>query len=1171
MVTLGCGKFFQVTDQNNFTPTVINKDYVEIIIPASDGTARIVMRDIETGNPRSVIETVEQYSSLSPSILNCNDPPDGAQVLSLDNLTNFLSLSGGGGTVDLSPYLDNTDNQIVLDFSYDDALNELSLQIQNAGPASTVDLGDLEETITTLSDDGNGDFTYTSEDGTVTTITNEGSNSVVTNTVNGHRIATHNDGEGSLTDIDETETVVVDGINGNTVAVYENESGTRFNINETITSFVNNGDGTYTYTSEDGTETTTTANPSETITTLVDNGDNTYTYTNEDGTQTIINDTGGDLTANNALTKSGDNIKFGGPLLENTVVNASGFTQAWNNFPSFTVTNPLGDRLAVGTGEGARLEGTSGNYMGLQLTDLVIDGGDAGGRTYWRYGGTPISNGSFLQVVGSSAEVAYAPYTVPTNNIGAANYGLLSDVSGNLQWTDLNGLFTETITTLEDNSNGSFTYTSEDGTITTWNETTTTIVDNNDGSFTYTNEDGAQVTIGVISGGDNWGDGEFTFSGDIGQSQTVNQDENISFEGENLIQTEALNTNTLITRINTNGAENGDVIIFDGVSAVWNPVDLLENITTLVDNNNGSFTYTSEDGTVTTWSETTSTLTNNNDGTYTYTDEDGTITTILDGSTGSTSLITNTIVGNTIATHDDGFGNTVDINETVTTLTDNGDDTFTYTSEDGTQTSIDLNEGNTSVVTNTIDGQLIATHNDGAGNLVEIDETITQFIDTQAGSNIGTYVNETGATTEINETITTLVDNGDGTFTYTSEGGIETTISGAAETITTLVDNGDGTYTYTSEDGTVTTTDLGEGNTSIITNTITGHRIATHDDGTGQLANIDETITSFVDNGNGTYTYTAEDGSTFTTQELYGNNSIVTNTIAGNTIATHNDGNGVVTNIRESITQMTNIMGGQVIADYVNEQGTVYEIGETVTSFTDNGNGTYTYTSEDGTITTTNLGGGNTSSFNNVISGNAIAEHNDGTGNITTLRETITTLVDNGNGTYTYTSEDGTTTTTTQGSGSTSTVFNTIPGNRIASHSDGAGNTIDIDETITTFVDNGNGTYTYTSENGTSTTTAVGSGNTSAISNTVAGHRIATHNDGTGNNTDIRETNTSVSNTVPGNLIGRYNNESGTTYDISETITSLSISTNQLTYTDEAGVANDYNIAFWCCFYSDTM
>ena len=45
-------------------------------------------------------------------------------------------------------------------------------------------------------------------------------------------------------------------------------------------------------------------------------------------------------------------------------------------------------------------------------------------------------------------------------------------------------------------------------------------------------------------------------------------------------------------------------------------------------------------------------------------------------------------------------------------------------------------------------------------------------------------------------------------------------------------------------------------------------------------------------------------------------------------------------------------------------------------------------------------------------------------------------------------------------------------GHLIAQHVDADGNTTDIEETVTTFANNGDGTYTYTSEDGTETTTA---------------------------------------------------------------------------------------------------
>ena len=55
-----------------------------------------------------------------------------------------------------------------------------------------------------------------------------------------------------------------------------------------VTDFIDNGDGTFTYTNEEGTEYILDITANETLTTLVDNNDGTLTYTDEDGMSTLI-------------------------------------------------------------------------------------------------------------------------------------------------------------------------------------------------------------------------------------------------------------------------------------------------------------------------------------------------------------------------------------------------------------------------------------------------------------------------------------------------------------------------------------------------------------------------------------------------------------------------------------------------------------------------------------------------------------------------------------------------------------------------------------------------------------------------------------------------------------------------------------------------------------------
>ena len=126
------------------------------------------------------------------------------------------------------------------------------------------------------------------------------------------------------------------------------------------------------------------------------------------------------------------------------------------------------------------------------------------------------------------------------------------------------------------------------------------------------------------------------------------------------------------------------------------------------------FTYTAEDGIVTTYDETTTTIALNGDGTsIDYVDEDG-VTTNLN------------------------LCNIVDNCETVTTLTFNAaTNSLEYIDENGVTNSITI----TSLV-----------------SVVSDDNTNTNV------QPIATHTSGDGTTTVIEETVTTLVDNGDGTF-----------------------------------------------------------------------------------------------------------------------------------------------------------------------------------------------------------------------------------------------------------------------------------------------------------------------------------------------------------------------------------------------------------------------
>ncbi|MFH6772616.1 hypothetical protein V8G58_11790, partial [Gaetbulibacter aestuarii] len=170
----------------------------------------------------------------------------------------------------------------------------------------------------------------------------------------------------------------------------------------------------------------------------------------------------------------------------------------------------------------------------------------------------------------------------------------------------------------------------------------------------------------------------------------------------------------------------------------WVPIgngstdDLIETLTTLVDNGNGTMTYTDENGV-------------RNIINTTVKVEDGTID--IDGDGTNDYNITLQDVINNLTTIVSGM-------ETLTMLVDNGNGTMTYTDENGVENII-----NTTVK---IDDGTIDIDGDGTNdNNVTLQDVI---------NNLSTIVSSL-------ETLTTLVDNGNGTMTYTDENGVENIIN----------------------------------------------------------------------------------------------------------------------------------------------------------------------------------------------------------------------------------------------------------------------------------------------------------------------------------------------------------------------------------------------------------
>ncbi|MGI0108261.1 hypothetical protein ACQ93I_16780, partial [Salinimicrobium sp. WS361] len=195
--------------------------------------------------------------------------------------------------------------------------------------------------------------------------------------------------------------------------------------------------------------------------------------------------------------------------------------------------------------------------------------------------------------------------------------------------------------------------------------------------------------------------------------------------------------------------------------------------------------------------ETVTSLVDNNDGTLTYTDEDGTTTeillsTIIDNYETVTSVSTDASAGTLSFTDEDGNTTTLDVaalvkaQETVTSLVLSADGkTLHYMNEAGLISPIDLEP------------------------VIDIFETVSTLVENTDGT--FTYTSESGSTTVLDvsnlETLTSIALNPDNVhIDYTDEDGLVTQLNLSAivnnlETNTTLAfNNTTSELTYTNED-----------------------------------------------------------------------------------------------------------------------------------------------------------------------------------------------------------------------------------------------------------------------------------------------------------------------------------------------------------------------------------
>src|SRR5690554_5837969 len=312
--------------------------------------------------------------------------------------------------------------------------------------------------------------------------------------------------------------------------------------------------------------------------------------------------------------------------------------------------------------------------------------------------------------------------------------------------------------------------------------------------------------------------------------------------------------------------------------------------------------------------------------------------------------------------------------EIITTLIDNENGTYLYTSEDGTQTLIDIP---TSVVNDIINQGNVYTE---IINLIDTNETVTIIED--HGNGTYTYYNEdevdangdiigTGVTIDVvgdvvtniqnqgdiyNEIINILeaesdelVDLGNGKYKHIAADGTEVEFDVNSVNVEKVID-ADGNISYIFKDG-----DNNEITTIEVTNDVL-ENIVNQGDIYNEIINILEAESDeLVDLGNGKDKHIAADGS----EVEFDVNSVNVEKVTdadGNISYIFKDGdNNEITTIEVTNDVLSNIVNeGDIYDEIIN----LIDLNETITTIVDNGDGTITYTNEAGAIVIIDLAAG---------------------------------------------------------------------------------------------------------------------------------------------------------------------------------------------------------------------
>ena len=1152
---------------NETVTSLIDNNDGSISYTSEDGTITTIIKSALTDNNDGTF-----------TFDNGNGTPITLDVSALETVTTLLDNTDGTFT-----YTSENGTTTTIDTNSTETLTTIALNVDNInidytdedGIITPLDLSAIVanlEALTTLVDNNDGTFTYTDEDGVATTL-----------------------------DVSNLETLTTIALNTDAASIdYTDEDGIVTNINlaaivanlEALTTLVDNNDGTFTYTDEDGVETIINAANLETLTTITNNGDLTYTYINEDGTPVIISVIDNDNDSTNELQDlflNGTELQLSNPATPGNLVDLTSqitlemFADAPNpNSEIFWNGTQwvYGIRVVSVNNSVPDANGNINIPIGNVYTGPTSSTGDIGPI---EVGGTPqegdiyVVNSDATDPTQVGATYIYDADTMMWIDIDPFNAALYDpryvnvtgdtmvgnlDMSGNT----VTGLGTPSgpsdatpksyvdAIALVDNGDGTFSLQKPDGTIDTVSKATLTA--NLDGTYTFDNNDGNPVII------------------DVASLETLT--------------TIALDTdNTNINYVD----EDGITTQLDLTAIVAN----LEALTTLVDNNDGTFTYTDENGgqniiNVANLETLTTINFDATSNTITYTDEEGTTTDIILPANVLTTLaigadgnsldytdelgVTNNVplaVGsvalgtdNNSIDYTDELGNVTNVPLQVGTIAYvEATNTITYTDEEGTSTDIILPANVLTTLAIGADGNsLDYTDELGVTNNVPL---AVGSVALGTDNNSIDYTDELGNVTNVPLQVGTIAYvEATNTITYTDEEGTSTDIILPANVLTTLAIGADGnSLDYTDELGVTNNVPLAVGSVALGTDS----NSIDYTDELGNVTNVPLQVgtIAYVEVTN-TITYTDEEGTT--TDIILPANVLTTLAIGadGNSLD-YTDELGVTNNVPLAVGSVALGTDNNSI-DYTDELGNVTNVPLQVGTIAYvEATNTITYTDEEGTTTdiilpanvlTTLAIGADGNSLDNTdelgvtnnvplavgsvalgTDSNSI-DYTDELGNVTNVPLQVGSIAYvPATNTITYTDEEGTTTDIILPANVLTTLAIGADGNSL-DYTDELGVTNNVPLAVgSVALGTDNNSIDYTDELGNVTNVPLQVGTIAYVEAT----NTITYTDEEGTSTDIilpAETVTTITgNAATGNTIATYENEDGDTEDINETITTF--------------------------------